>query len=171
MSSERDLSHPSLVQSMEYLSVVSSGSIVHNDKNQVSLGQTQTNSTYVHDTSDDTTLEISRDDVILDTSGDNAKANMGVLVSVNGEQNMKTVLSSDANSTVMSSIEGTLISNFTLDGDISWDRDESCLYLSANKAFRFRFHESDGIIPSRLTLEGLNETTLEYMPKVEFHTD
>jgi hypothetical protein len=33
------------------------------------------------------------------------------------------------------------------------------LYLSSNKAFRFRYVESDGISPSRLVLEGLDEST------------
>lgn len=169
MSSERVLSHPSV--SMDNLSVVACPAILHNDKSQVSLDQVQSNSVFVFESSSGETTEISRDEVTMDASGGSAHATMGVLVSVGGEKSMKNVIKSDAASTTISTIQGTSVSNFTIDGSIFWDRDESCLYLSANKAFRFRFIESDGVSPSMLVLEGLSPSTLEYLPKVESSTD
>ena len=169
MSAERTIPHPSV--SLEHLSVVACGSIIHNDKNQVGLGSTQSNSTFVYDAPGQTTTEVSRNDVVLDPSGDSASVTLGTLVTAGGGQSMKEVIKSSPTSTIISSLQGTSVSNLSIDGSISWDRDESCLYLSANKAFRFKYIESDGVSPSMLVLEGLSATTLEYMPKVEFSSD
>lgn len=169
MSSERKLTYPSV--SVDNLAVVACANIVHNDKNQVSIDQVQSNHAFVHESVGGKTTEIVREEVAMDASGGAAEATLGVLVTVAGEQSMKQVVKAAAAATIVSSVQGTSVANMSIDGSISWDRDESCLYLSANKAFRFRFSESDGVSPSMLVLEGLNASTLEYAPKVEFSTD
>lgn len=168
MSEERTLAHPSV--SLDNLSGVACGTIVHHNKNQVSPGSTQSNSSFVYDSPNQRTTEVSRNDAVLQAPGQ-SYVELGTLVTVAGEQNMKPIVTSSAASTVLSSLQDGLASNMTIDGSISWDRDESCLYLSANKAFRFRYIESDGVMPSMLVLEGLNPTTLGYVAKFEISSD
>lgn len=169
MSGERVLAHPSV--SLQSMSGVACGTIVHNDKNQVASDGRQTNSCFTYDPEGGTTTEVSRTDAVLESSGETAHVELGSLVTVGGEKSMKNVIQTGPFGTVVSSLKGTLVSNMTIDGSIAWDRDESCLYLSANRAFRFRYAESDGVRPSMLVLEGLNPNTLEYKPKIEFFSD
>lgn len=164
MSGERVLAHPSV--SLQSMSGVACGTIVHNDKDQVASDGRQTNSCFTS-----ATTEVSRTDAVLESSGETAHVELGSLVTVGGEKSMKNVIQTGPFGTVVSSLQGTLVSNMTIDGSIAWDRDESCLYLSANRAFRFRYAESDGVRPSMLVLEGLNPDTLEYTPKVEFFSE
>lgn len=169
MSSERALAYPSV--SVEDMTGFACGTIVHNDKSQVSQGTTQSNSTFVFDSSSQRTTEICRNDAVLAASGDSAHVELGTLVSVDGDKGMKSIINSSPTRTVFSSLQDGLPANLTLDGSIAWDRDESCLYLSANKAFRFRYTESNGVAPSMLVLEGLNPETLQYVPKFEVSSD
>lgn len=168
MSDERSLAHPSV--SLENLSGVACGTIVHHNKDQVSSGSTQSNSSFVYDSNSQRTTEVSRTETVLQAPGE-SHVELGTLVTVGGEKAMKAVITTSPTSTVMSSLQGGLAANLTIDGSISWDRDESCLYLSANRAFRFRYMESDGVMPSMLVLEGLNPVTLDYVPKFEISSD
>lgn len=169
MSAERALAFPSV--KLDNMSSVACGTVFHNNKSQVSTGSTQSNSSFVYDTQSQETTEVSRNDAVLGDDGQSAHIEMGNLVTVNGERGIQGVIKSDATSTTLSSLQGGLTARLTIDGSLSWDRDECCLYLSANKAFRFKYIESDGIKPSMLVLEGLNPTTLQYMPKFEISSD
>ncbi|CAM9133845.1 unnamed protein product, partial [Ectocarpus sp. 8 AP-2014] len=150
---------------------VACGTIVHNDKTQVASGNTQSNSRFVYDQQSQDTTEVSRNATVLDASGQSAHVELSTLVTVDGERSMQPVIKSSPTSTTFSSLRGGLVANLTIDGSISWDRDESCLYFAANRAFRFKYIESNGISPSMLVLEGLNPTTLQYTPKFEISSD
>lgn len=169
MSAERALAFPSV--KLDNMSSVACGTLIHNNKSQVSMGSIQSNSSFVYDTQSQATTEVSRNDAVLDEKGQSARVGMSNLVTVNGERGIQTVINSDATSTILSSLRGGLTARLTVDGSLSWDRDECCLYLSANKAFRFKYIESDGIRPSMLVLEGLNPITLQYAPKLEISSD
>lgn len=169
MSAERALAFPSV--QLDNLSPVACGTIFHNNTSQVAAGSTQSNSSFVYDALTHETTEVSRNDAVLDDDGQSAHVEMGNLVTVNGEKGVQGVVRSDPMSTTLSSLQEGLTARLTIDGSLSWDRDECCLYLSANKAFRFKYIESNGISPSMLVLEGLNNTTLKYLPKFEISSD
>ena len=171
MSEPQTLAYPSLVSVSDNLTSVSSGRIVHNDINHVTTTQEVCNSSYVHDDSEGSSLEIQRDSIVMDPSGDSASMRLGVLHETDSIKTMQNVINTSSEKTVITSMDSTSIYNLTLDGSISWDSDTSALYLSANKNFRFRFVDSDGFNPSRLVLEGLNDFNGLYDPKVEFSTD
>lgn len=170
MTTPTSLAFPSLVQQTTDFSSVACGRIVHNDAHHVTAGQQISKSIYIHDESIDQSTEIARDEVTLDTTG--ASMTLGVLKeTASGVKTMQPVVTTTPEHTVITSLSGDAVFNLTLDGSISWDRGSACLYLSANKAFRFRYVESDGVLPSRLVLEGLDEYSSEYRPKIEFTTD
>ena len=61
--------------------------------------------------------------------------------------------------------------NLKIDGSgISWDKNDSCLYLSANKRFRIKYVESDASEPARLSIQGYSDSTSNYITKAEFFT-
>ena len=167
----QNLAYPSLVEVVDNLTSVSSGRIVHNDINHVTTGQEVCNSSFIHDDSDGTSLEIQRDSIIMDPSGESSSMYLGVLHETDSIKTIQNVVTTSSEKTVITSLDYSSVYNLTLDGSISWDSDTSALYLSANKNFRFRFADSDGINPSRLVLEGLNDFNGLYDPKVEFSTD
>lgn len=171
MSDPISLSYPSLVQQSDKLTSVSCGRVVHNNTCHVTQGQKVYTSSFVHDDSDGMSTEITRDEVVMDSSGTSSSMYLGVLQEFSSVQTMQPIVTTNPETTMITSLDSSSVYNLTLDGSISWDKDSSCLYLSANKAFRFRYIESDGVLPSRLVLEGLNETTDSYDPKVEFSSD
>lgn len=172
MSDPLSIPYPSMLQQSESLTSVSCGRIVHRNTNHVTLGQEVSKASYVHDTATDLSTEVSRDQVVMDATGTSASMSFGVLHEAsNGIKTIQPIVTTTSSATTVSTIDSESVYNLTLDGSISWDSDDASLYLSANKAFRFRYVESDGLSPSRLVLEGLNETTGVYLPKVEFSTD
>lgn len=171
MSDPLELAYPSLVDVSDQLTSVSSGRIVHNNVYHVTQGRQVYNSSFVYDDSDGTSTEIARDEVIMDESGESASMYLGVLHETESIKTMQPVVTTSSENTTLTSIDETSVYNLTLDGSISWDTDSASLYLSVDKTFRFRYVESDGISPSRLVLEGLNDSTGTYDPKVEFCTD
>lgn len=171
MSSEGVFPSESLAPIIENLSTISSGFLMHKDSYNVSSGMTNSNSCYVYDSSNNSTSEIYRESVTMRTGGESAYASLGVLLDDAGIKTIQPVITTCPESTVFTSIGGGRVCNLTLDGSISWDRDDACLYLSANKAFRFRYVEADQINPSRLVLEGYNDSSTEYVAKIEFSTD
>lgn len=171
MSEPLSLTYPSLVDVSDNLTSVSCGRIVHNNTYHVTQGQEVCNSSFVHDESGGTSTEIQRDSVVMDPSGDSASMYLGVLHETDSIKTLQPVIKTSSDKTTLTSVNSTSVYNLTLDGSISWDTDSASLYLSSNKNFRFRYVESDGINPSRLALEGLNDLNGLYDPKVEFTTD
>ena len=171
MSDPLTLSYPSLVGVSDKLTSVSCGRIVHNNTSHVTQGQETCNSSFVHDDSGGTSTEIQRDEIIMDPSGDSASMYLGVLHETESIKTMQPVITTTSEKTTLTSLDSSSVYNLTLDGSISWDTDSASLYLSSNKTFRFRYVESDGISPSRLVLEGLNDLNGLYDPKIEFSTD
>lgn len=172
MSDPLSVPYPTLLGQSQSLTSSSCGRIVHKNATFVTLGQEVSNASYVHDTSTNTSTEIARDQVVMDPTGNSATMSFGVLhESLNGVKTIQPIISTNSAATTLSSLDSGSVYNLTLDGSISWDSDDACLYLSSNKAFRFRYVESNGISPSRLVLEGLDESSGMYLPKVEFSTD
>ena len=161
-----------MLQQAESLTSASCGTIVHRNANYVTLGQEVSNASYVHDALTNTSTEIVRDQVVMDPTGDSASVSLGVLhESAPGVKTIQPIIQTTSGATTFTSLKSDSVINLTLDGSISWDSDDACLYLSSNKAFRFHYVESDGMSPSRLVLEGLDESSGVYLPKVEFSTD
>lgn len=171
MSDPIPIQYPSMVEQSQAMTSVSCGSIIHKNTSHVTLGQQVSKASYVHDTSTGLSTEISREEVVMDPTGDSASIALGVLHDSGGIKTIQPVITTTPASTVVTSLDPSNVYNLTLDGSISWDTNDASLYLSSNKAFRFRYVQSNGISPSRLVLEGLDEGAGVYMPKVEFSTD
>lgn len=171
MSDPLSVPFPSLVQHSSSLASVSSGVVVHKNTNLVSQTQNVSTSSFVHNTSTATSTEISRQQVTIDEENSVVRS-LGSLHEFNdGLKTIQPVITTTTESTVLSSVQSNSVFNLTMDGSISWNSDHASLYLSSNKAFRFKYVPSDGIAPSRLVLEGLDEESGLYKPKVEFSTD
>ena len=171
MSDPISIPYPSMVEQSQAMTSVSCGRIVHKNTSNVALGLQVSKASYVHDALTDLSTEISREEVVMDPTGDSASMSLGVLHESGGVKTIQPVITTTPAATTVTSLDSDSVYNLTLDGSISWDTDDASLYLSSNKAFRFRYVESDGISPSRLVLEGLDEDTGVYLPKVEFSTD
>lgn len=172
MSDPISLPYPSMLEQSQSMTSVSCGKIVHKNTSNVANGQEFSNASYVHDPSTDLSTQISREQVIMDPTGDASSLSLGVIHEFSsGIKTIQPVITTTSRATTVSSLNSESVYNLTLDGSISWGTDDASLYLSSNKAFRFRFVESNGTAPSRLVLEGLNENTGVYLPKVEFCTD
>ena len=170
MSDPISIPYPSMLS--QSMTSVSCGRIVHRNTSHVTAGLEVSKASYVHDASTDLSTEISREQVVMDPTGESASMSLGVLHEFNdGVKTIQPVITTTPTATVVSSLDSDSVYNLTLDGSISWDSDDASLYLSSNKAFRFRYVESDGFSPSRLVLEGLDESTGVYLPKVEFTSD
>jgi len=166
--------YSTLVSLSSNLAPVCAGTIIHRNKSQVTSGSEINNSTYIHDVTLDTSTEIARDVVKMDTSGSTSTISLGVLnEDSTPEQTIQPIVQSAPSSTTVTSVDNTTpsVCNLTLDGSISWDKDSACLYLSSNKVFRFRYIVTDGTEPSRLALEGYSDSLLTYLPKAEWTTD
>ena len=172
MSDPISIPFPSMLEQSQSMTSVSCGRIVHKNTSHVTHGQEVSKSSFVHDASTGLSTEISREQVVMDNNGDSAAMSLGVLhESSNGIKTIQPVINTTPTATTFTSLDSESVYNLTLDGSISWDSDDASLYLSSNKAFRFRYVESDGVSPSRLALEGLDENTGVYLPKVEFSSD
>lgn len=171
MSDPISIPYPSLLEQSQSMTSVSCGRLVHKNTSHVTVGQEVSKAAYVHDASTNLSTEICREEVVMDPTGNSASMSLGVLHESGGIKTIQPVISTTAAATIITSLDSDSVYNLTLDGSISWDRDDASLYLSSNKAFRFRYVESDGYLPSRLVLEGLDESTGVYLPKVEFTSD
>lgn len=177
MSDSLSFPFPSLVEHTKYLSSASCGSIVHGNTNLVSSdGNEVSRGSYVRDAQSLGTTEVCRDQVCLSVEENTGEMSFGVLHEVNTEESglvktIQPVVHTTTERTTLTSVDSVDVCRLTFDGSISWNKNEACLYLSSNRVFRFRFIESDGISPSRLAIQGLNEETGEYTSKVEFSTD
>ena len=168
MSSPTEL--PLNPDGIEDFAFASSGQVLYKNKYQLSSNVSSSVSCYVYDNAEEQTTEISRD--TFETDGDTASISLGVLHEPTpGDKKIVPVLKANPTETEISSVSADSVCNLTINGSIAWDRNDACLYLSANKAFRFRFLESDGILSSRLVLEGYSEENSAYLPKAEFSTD
>lgn len=174
MSTPVEPPYSSIVVLSTSLAPVCAGTIVHRNKNQVTSGSEIYNSTYVHDSVTDVSTEIAREVVSMDPSGSTSTMTMGVLNEATGPvQTLQPVVTTSPSSTILTSVDNVSpsVCNLTLDGSISWDKDDACLYLSSNKVFRFRYIVTDGTNPSRLALEGYSDSLSTYLPKAEWTTD
>lgn len=174
MSTPEDPPYSSTALLASTLAPVSTGVFVHKHKHQIITDSENEvfNSTYVHDTDLDTSTEIARERVSMEEDATSAKLTLGVLhTNTSSLQQIQSVVCTDASQTVISSTDGSSSCNLTLDGSISWDTDDASLYLSTDKSFRIRFVESDGIVPSRLVIEGYSTVESDYLPKAEFYAD
>lgn len=115
---------------------ISSDVIMQRNYCSVSSESTNSNSRYVYHSSSNSTCDVCRD-VITQTLGGSAFASLGVLHEDSGVKKIQSVTSTCPESSPRWSC------NLTLDGNTSWDGDDACLDLSANKAFRFKFVETD----------------------------
>lgn len=173
MSTPEDPSFSSIVNLTNTLSAITSGVFIHEDKNQISTSGDVYSSTYVHDEIANESVEIARDVVNMRGDGSSANMSMGVLHTdlPSGLKTIQPVITTCPTSTSINSCSTSSTCNLTLDGNISWNTDDASLYFSADKTFRIRFIETDGLNPSRLVIEGYNQTTSQYVTKIEFHTD
>ncbi|ACH46838.1 unknown [Feldmannia species virus] len=150
------------------LGCMSCGDVVHGEV--VNIGDLVCSS-FSYDEESGEAREVSRDDVIVDSSSGSVSFRSSVR---SKNSTMQPVLiSASSQSCVKSSTDNELFTTLTLDGGISWDSSTACLYLSADKLFRFRFAESDGVNPSRLILEALGSENGggTYLPKAEFTSE
>ena len=173
MSEPQLFHHSSLVMEPSSFGSVQSGKVVHANSHHVAMSDNVANSCFVHDKTQEVCTEIARENVEIDLSDFSSTMSFGVLRESSSTQTIQPIISTRSDSSTFSCVESDHnVHNLTLDGGISWDRDTACLYLSSNKAFRFRFAESDGLSSSsRLCLEGLDPETGVYVPKVEFTKD
>lgn len=160
------------------LSSVQSGNVVYGNKQHVTVEDSLCNPFFVCDEESNETTEIGRDEIAINADDLSCSMTLGVVQEVSSIKTIQPVVSSTYEKSILSSSDPSTnsVTNLTLDGGISWDRDDACLYLSKDKAFRFRFIESDGIRNSRLCLEALDASTgtassSSYAPKFEFCTD
>lgn len=126
------------------------------------------NSTWVHNTTDSTTQEVSRMVHEVDETSENATISIGVLhTDANSNQFIEPTLSMRYDATVISSqdaADATASATFESTG-LSFDSDEASIYFGAAKNFRMKF--SDGV-PSVLQIQSLDSGSGEYVTRQEF---
>lgn len=159
----RDMSDPSEFPYPVFndLGSVACGNVVHG--NLAQFGDC-IKSAFAFNESTDSSTEVSRDEIVV---GDSEKKMCSSLATPLG---MQSVIETCHSKTTITSLSPDLsnTSTLALDGNISWDSDDACLYLSASKNFRFRFVDDSESDFSRLVLEGLDSDTSEYKTKAEF---
>lgn len=174
--SPRDPPYSSVVlASSSQLAPLTSGTIVHREKYQIITppDESVSNSSYVHDSIAGISTEIAREEVTMSGDGSSAQLTMGVLQEdLSGVQTIQNIITTSPECTHIKSIDTTLnnVSNLKIDGGISWDKDDSSLYLGASKRFRFKYVPADSTNRARLSIQGYNDTSLEYVTKAEFFT-
>lgn len=158
----------SIATSMDSMGTSCSGTIITRDRFAVSQTTDNQDSTFVYDDTLDETTEISRDTATLESSGQSSTLVLGGLYSdPSGVKTIQDIITLTPDSSVLRSIELNDVASVTIDGSISWNKDECALYMSEDKIFRFKYNASDGTNPSRLSLESLNIAGTTYIPKFE----
>ena len=126
------------------------------------------NSTWVHNTTDSTTQEVSRMVHELDETSENATISIGVLhTDANSNQFIEPTLAMRYDATVISTqdaSDATASATFESTG-LSFDSDQASIYFGAGKNFRMKF--SDGT-PSLLQIQSLDTGSGEYVTRQEF---
>lgn len=125
------------------------------------------NSAWVHNTTDSTTMEITRMVHTLDETSENATLSLGVLhTDANSNQFLEPVIQSTYDATTISAQDAndaTASATFQSTG-LSFDTDEASIYFGANQTFRIAF--TDGT-PSTLKIESLDSVSGEYLTRFE----
>lgn len=177
MNTPRDTPYSStVISNIPSLAPLATGVIVHKDKYHVIQNTDDDsvyNSSYVHNETSGESIEIAREEVTMEDSGDSAEINFGVLRDDAGTQKIQNIIRTSPSSTKISSLNSSIneMCNLKIDGSgISWDKNDSCLYLSTNKRFRIKYVESDDSEPARLSIQGYNDSTSNYITKAEFFT-
>lgn len=126
------------------------------------------NSTWVHNTTDSTTQEVSRMVHELDETSENATISIGVLhTDTNDNQFIEPTLAMRYDATVISAqdaADATASATFESTG-LSFDTDQAAIYFGASKNFRIKF--SDGT-PSVLQIQSYDSSALDYVTRQEF---
>ncbi len=158
----------SVAESMESMGPVCSGTLVTGDRFAVSHTPGNQGSVFVHDSNTGDTVEISRDTSILETTGDTSSLVLGGLYSDDsGVRTIQDVVKMTPEKSVLTSITNSSVASITIDGSISWNKDDCCLYLSEDKVFRFRYNPGTNTDAPRLSLEALDQSGTGYIPKFE----
>ena len=158
----------SIAPLMDTMGTSCSGTIITRDRFAVSQTVDNQDSAFVYDSVLDETTEISRDTATLESSGDSSTLVLGGLYSdPSGVKTIQDIITMAPDASVIRSIELNDVASVTIDGSISWNKDECALYLSSDRIFRFKYNPSDGTDPSRLSLESLNQSETAYIPKFE----
>jgi len=157
-----------IAQSMDSLGTMCSGTVVTGDRYSVSQTIDNQGSVFVHDSIANSTTEISRDTAVLETTGNSSSLSLGGLyANSSGVKTIQDVIQMTPESSVVTSINGSIVSSITIDGSISWNKDDCCLYLSENRVFRFKYNPGTDTELPRLSLEALNQAGTSYIPKFE----
>lgn len=158
----------SIAESMESMGPMCSGTLVTGDRFAVSHTSGNQGSVFIHDSNEDDTVEISRDTSTLENTGETSSLVLGGLYSdSSGVRTIQDVVQMTPEKSVLTSITESSVSSITIDGSISWNKDDCCLYLSEDKVFRFRYNPGTNTDAPRLSLEALNQSGTEYTPKFE----
>lgn len=162
----------SVAESMRTMGSMCSGTLVTGDRFTVSHDTDNQGSVFIHDPVENDTIEISRDTAVLEATGESSSFSLGSLYAdVSGVKTIQDVVHMTPEKTVMSSISETSVSSITIDGSISWNKDDCCLYLSEDQIFRFKYNPGTNTEPPRLSLEALNQSGTAYIPKFEVEKD
>ena len=134
------------------------------------------NSFFVHDDTSGVTTEVARKSYALSADGSAGTMSIGVLRTDDAdEKSMEPVLQTTVEKTLINCFSGTetdaSITTTTLDGSLSWDRDNASLYFGASKKFRISYKASDVSNPAKLAIQALNSTSGLYETRAEFETD
>ena len=128
------------------------------------------NSTWVHNTTDSTTQEVSRMVHELDETSENATISIGVLhTNASSDQFIEPTLAMRYNATVISAqdaADATASATFESTG-LSFDTDQASIYFGASKNFRIKFSDGDGG-PSLLQIQSYDLSTGDYVTRQEF---
>jgi hypothetical protein len=158
----------SLAHGMDSMGTVCSGTLVTGDRFTVSQNLDNQESVFVHDSVDNETTEISRDTAVLETTGGASSLSLGGLYSdTSGVKTIQDIIHMTPESSVLTSIEDSSVSSIVIDGSISWNRDDCCLYMAEDRVFRFKYNAGTSTEPPRLSLEALNQAGDSYIPKFE----
>ena len=158
----------SIAHSMETMGTMCSGTLVTGDRYTVSQTADNQGSVFVHDSLSNDTTEISRDTASLGNTGETSSLSLGGLYSDgSGVKTIQDVIHMTPESSVLTSITDTAVSSITIDGSISWNKDDCCLYMAEDKVFRFKYNPGTSTEAPRLSLEALDQAGTSYIPKFE----
>jgi len=160
----------SMASSMDSMGTSCSGTIITRDRYSVSQTTDNQDSIFVYEDGTGETTEISRNTATLESSGESSSLVLGGLYSDStGFKTIQDVITMTPDDSIIKSIDGSTVSGLTIDGSISWDKNECALYLSADKIFRFKYNPASGDDPAMFALESLNQAETAYIPKFEIH--
>jgi hypothetical protein len=116
------------------------------------------------------TTETVRESHDQDDDG-SGKVTVGVLYndtsSGSAEQRVFNCMDTRPEKTVISTIRGSQETTTTLNGAISWSRDDSALYLGT---FRVRYTPASGGEPAKLCIENFDNVSGQYLAVTEFES-